>query len=66
VEITDRGKLVAMLIPASDRQSTLEQLIASGRATRAKGNLLDLGPPLHVELEMPVSEALEELRSERL
>lgn len=65
VEVTDRGKLVAMLVPASDVMSPLERLIASGRVIPAKGNLADLGLPPQVNLEMPVSAALEEQRSER-
>lgn len=66
LEITDRGKLVAMLIPASDQMTELQRLIASGRATPAKGNLADLGPPLKVKLDRPLTEILNELREERL
>ncbi len=66
LEVTDRGKLVAMLVPASDALSPLERLIASGRVIPATGNLADLGPPPQADLEMPVSAALEEQRRERL
>jgi prevent-host-death family protein len=66
LEITDRGRLVAMLVPASETQTPLQRLIASGRARPAKGDLLDLGPPPKVDLEMPLSVALDEIRSDRL
>jgi prevent-host-death family protein len=44
-EITDRGQPVAMLIPLPRAATPLEKLIASGRASRPTGDLLELGPP---------------------
>jgi prevent-host-death family protein len=50
LEVTEHGQLVAELVPpATQPMSRLEQLIAEGKATRGKGSLADLGPPL----EMP-------------
>jgi prevent-host-death family protein len=47
VEITDRGRPVALLVPIS-RGDALTKLAAEGRLTRARGDLLGLGPPLRV------------------
>jgi prevent-host-death family protein len=46
VEITNRGRLVARLVPATDRQSPLEKLIAAGiiRDAEDPRDLLDLDP----------------------
>ena len=45
IEVTDRGRPVALLVPvpAADR---LERLVATGRATPAAGDALELGEPL--------------------
>lgn len=47
VEITDRGRPVALLVPIS-KGDALTQLAAEGRLTRASGDLLALGRPLRV------------------
>jgi antitoxin (DNA-binding transcriptional repressor) of toxin-antitoxin stability system len=44
VEITDRRRPVAILVPAG-QGGVLELLEAAGRLTRGKGDLLALGPP---------------------
>ncbi len=44
-EVTDRGRPVALLIPLIGNESPLAKLIAQGRASSPKGDLLDLGPP---------------------
>ncbi|WP_420444049.1 type II toxin-antitoxin system Phd/YefM family antitoxin [Candidatus Poriferisodalis sp.] len=43
ITVTNRGRPVAKLTPI--RRSRLEELIASGEATPAQGNLADLPPP---------------------
>lgn len=43
--VAERGQPVAMLVPLPHASSTLERLIASGRATRPTRNLAELGPP---------------------
>lgn len=43
VEVTDRGRPVALLIPIP-RQSRLEMLEASGRLVRGSGDLLKVKP----------------------
>jgi prevent-host-death family protein len=45
LEVTDRGRPVALLVPLG-MGSVLDALDASGRLTRATGDLLDVGPPL--------------------
>jgi prevent-host-death family protein len=68
VLVTDRGRPVAVLAPLPDKESALERLIAEGRATRPKGDLLDLSsqrvePP--ADDPYAVSKALEEDRADR-
>ncbi|MBA2506283.1 MAG: type II toxin-antitoxin system prevent-host-death family antitoxin [Thermoleophilaceae bacterium] len=64
IEVTDRGRPVARLVPIQ-RRSVMEDLIASGRVTPAKGDLLDLGPPLEpVEGQPLPSEALARMRAD--
>jgi prevent-host-death family protein len=64
LEVTERGKPVAVLGPAEDNESPLRRLVASGRVRAPLGDLLDLAPP-----KGPVStegtEALEDLRADR-
>jgi len=43
--VTDRGRAVAMLIPIPQHSSAVERLIASGRATAAKHDLLSVARP---------------------
>ncbi len=45
IEVTDRGRAVALLVPVT-RVGEIERLSASGRLTRAVGDLLELGNPL--------------------
>ena len=44
IEVTVRGRPVAKLVPVGG--TLLDQLEASGRLKRGKGDLLDLGAPL--------------------
>ena len=65
IEITQRGRPVALLVPLPEPTDVVERLITEGRARPAKGNLLDLPPPLKPEPgTMLPSEALAELRAE--
>ena len=63
--VTDRGRAVALLIPIPEHASAVERLVASGRATAAKHDLLNLarsrGRPT-----TNVSEALMSDRDDRL
>ena len=65
IEITQRGRPVAMLVPLPPEDDVVERLITQGLATPAKGNLSDLPPPLKPKPgSMLPSEALAELRSD--
>ena len=63
-EVTDRGTPVALLAPLAQRGDPLSRLVADGRAIPADADLLELGSPLRVRLEKPLSEVLDELRDE--
>jgi prevent-host-death family protein len=69
VDITNRGRLVARLVPAAEPESALERLIAEGvlRPAEDPGSLLDIepGPPVPPG-HLTVSEALQEQREDRL
>jgi prevent-host-death family protein len=45
IEVTDRGRPVAVLVPVT-HDSVLDALEAAGRLVRGEGDLLDVGPPL--------------------
>jgi prevent-host-death family protein len=65
VDITNRGRLVARLVPAAEPQSPLERLIAEGIIIRAEepGNLLDLPPAPALPPGAPTaSEILRQIR----
>jgi len=64
LEVTDRGNVVALLVPLPDPDTPLERLIASGRATRPRGSLADLAP-VEGRPSTRLSEALQEEREER-
>jgi len=65
LEVTERGRPVAMLIPLSPAANPVERLVAMGRAHPPKGALMDLLPPKG-RPSRRLSEALEEERAERL
>ena len=65
LEVTERGKPVAMLGPVDESGSALRELVASGRATPPQGDLLDLAPP-RGPISSRGSRTLHELRGERL
>jgi len=65
IAVTDRGKLVAYLVPAEEPESVFEQLVAAGQVQRATGNLLDLPPlPPAEPGERPLSDVVREMRDE--
>ena len=63
--VTDRGRDVALLIPLPAHTTTAERLVATGRAEPPKRDLLSLGRPI-ARSRRPVSEALREIRDDRL
>lgn len=64
IEVTDRGRPVAVISPLQERRSGLDALIAEGRASRPEGNLSDLPPPLAPTSAVLPSEILAALRSD--
>ena len=65
-QVTEHGKAVAVLAPLPAAATLLERLIATGRATAPRGDLLELGLPRGTRSSRRVSAALRDLRSERL
>jgi prevent-host-death family protein len=66
VDITNRGRLVAQIIPVRDPESPLERWIAKGVIERAEddGNILDIDPYPGMSAGQPVaSQALAQLRT---
>ena len=67
LEVTERGEPVAVLQPTPSAADPLTALAARGIAIRrGKGNLADLPAPVTVRLDRSASEALQELREDRL
>lgn len=64
LEVTERGKAVAILGPAEENDSALRRLVASGRVKAPQGDLLDLAPPRGA-VSTKGTDALEELRADR-
>ena len=64
IEVTDRGKPVARLVPIPNGGG-LDVLAASGRVVLATGDVLDLGSPLPPATGTPLpSEALGKARAD--
>jgi prevent-host-death family protein len=65
IAVTDRGTLVAYLVPAEEPMGARARLEAAGAYQPAVGNLLDLLPPPPTpEDSRPLSEVVEELRDQ--
>jgi prevent-host-death family protein len=65
LEVTDRGRTVAMLVPLKKPSTLVERLVASGRAKPSAGDLVELGVP-GGRVSSKLSEALVEEREEQL
>ena len=64
LEVSERGRAVALLTPLPTSASPLDRLIAEGRATEAAGDLLDLGLP-DGKVSRKLTKALEAIREDR-
>jgi len=64
LEVTERGHVVALLVPLPDPDTPFERLIASGSATRPTGRLAELTPPAG-EPSTSLSQAVQEEREDR-
>jgi prevent-host-death family protein len=47
IEVTDRGRPVAVLVPVT-LGNVLDALEAAGRLVRAEGDALEIGPPIRL------------------
>lgn len=65
VAVTERGRLVAYLVPVGDSSTTLDRLESAGQFRRAAQSIVDLGPPVPPpEGVRPMSEVVAEMRDE--
>ena len=65
IAVTDRGKLVAYLVPAEEPTSNFQRMVAAGQVRLASGSILDHLPPPPAEPgEKSAFEALMEMRDE--
>ena len=65
LEVTDHGRLVAVLAPTGEPARSLERLVATGRVVPPTGDLLEILPPKG-RASTRVSDALMDERAERL
>lgn len=63
LEVTDRGRLVALLVPPSGDRAARDRLVAEGRLVPASGPLRL--PRSRVRAAQPTAEVLDALRSDR-
>ena len=67
LSVTERGRVVAVLRPATEEMSVLDRMVAEGRAIAPTGSLRDLPPPRPLPPGSPsVQEILDEIRADRL
>lgn len=67
LEVTERGRPIAVLSPIEAPDDAVTRLIARGVAIRrGRGSLADLHPPARVAVDPPLSEEVQEMREERL
>jgi antitoxin (DNA-binding transcriptional repressor) of toxin-antitoxin stability system len=64
IEVTERGELVALLVPPNPALSARERLVAQSRLTPATATFR--APARRLAAERAASAVLSELRSERL
>ena len=63
IEVTERGRPVARIVPLHGR-SVLDQMVSEGRATAARGDLLDIKPLPPVAGKRSLSDILADLRAD--
>ena len=67
LEVTERGRPVAVLAPLPEPASTRDRLLAAGKFERARASIAGLGPPPStLKPTAAVSDALEDERAERI
>jgi len=63
VEVTDRGRAVARIVPMHE-ESRLGQLLAEGRMSGATGHLLDVKPIAPIRGKPLLSKTLADMRAD--
>jgi prevent-host-death family protein len=63
IEVTDRGRAVARIVPMHEA-SPLEQLLAEGRASATTGDLLDIKPISPIKGKPLLSKILADMRAD--
>ncbi len=63
VEVTDRGRAVARIVPMHDA-SRLDQLLAEGRASGTTGDMLDVKPMRRISGKPLLSKVLADMRAD--
>lgn len=66
LEVTDHGQPVAVLAPLPPAATAVARLVATGRASAPRGDLLELGPPRGGRASRRATQALQALREDRL
>jgi prevent-host-death family protein len=66
LEVTERGRPIAMLTPLPEPATALDRLVASGRASAPAGDLLDLRPLPPRGVTRRLREVFDDVRAERL
>lgn len=64
VEVTERGQLVARLVPAPRTGTILDELVAAGRVTPATASWHELRPPAVADDGINVADELAAMREE--
>jgi prevent-host-death family protein len=65
--VTEHGRVVAVLRPATEEMSVLDRMVAEGRAIAPTGSLRNLPPPKPLPEGSPsIQEVLDEVRADRL
>lgn len=64
--VTEHGAAVAILRPLAPASSTLDRLVAEGRATAPVRPARQLPRPLAITLKKPLAQILDELRDDRV
>ena len=69
LEVTEHGRPVAALGPLPEPASTVDRLVAQGRAWPAERSPSDLGPPINVDdpdISRRIREALDAEREDKI
>jgi prevent-host-death family protein len=65
LEVTERGRPVALLTPLPERSTWRDRLATEGKLVPARGRLADLGPPPPAHIRGSISAALAAEREDR-